>query len=556
MYENNEPILNNEHIEETVESSANETVNAKAESGEAGNGFVLVGEPTAPATEVQAAQMVEQHTTQPAQQAAAQTGVYSSVYASAEQTNNASNGCTQQPNQAGQGQYSSYTQQPNQAGQGQYSGYTQQNNYSAQGGQPYSAKDIQPRKKMGWGKRIAVLILCGLILGSSTAGAYFGVTYLVEKFTPAKGEQTAGTDLDVVEKIEKEPEISQAETIAPVQSGNVTVGVAYDVSPVVDNVMPAMVSIINNYTETVSSFFGQSYTQEGASSGSGIIIGETDTELLIATNYHVVEGSDSIEITFIDNTTANAYIKGTDPDMDLAVVSVTLDSLTAETKGSIAVASLGNSDELKLGQPVIAIGNALGYGQSVTTGVVSAIDRQISIEEGSTGSFIQTDAAINPGNSGGALLNMVGEVIGINSSKIGGSAIEGMGYAIPISAAEPIISDLSLQTTKIKVEEAERGYLGVEVADVTASNAQIYGMPQGVFIGRFTNDSAAQAGGMKVRDIIVGFDTFKISSYADLQEAMQYYAAGTTVTIEVMRVQDGEYISVLLEVTLGERPAQ
>jgi len=537
MYENNDPILNNNDPIDNAEKA----VQAEAHAANT-TGFVLVNDPAAgqsqnTGSQVQAQQNFEQ-TGQPqntASQAQAQQ-IYTEQ-ARAQQSFEQSN----QPQQ-GYGQ-------PIQSG-GVYSS------------QLYSARDIQPRKKMGWGKRIIVLALCGLLLGSTTAAAYFGVTQLIDRFAPAKEEPAAGDVPDIMEvPTPKEPEISRVESMSPVQSGgsasgNVTVGVAYDVSPVVENVMPAMVSIINNYTQTVNSFFGQSYTQEGASSGSGIIIGENDTELLIATNYHVVEGSDRIEITFIDGTTADAFIKGTNPDMDLAVVSVNLDSLTAETKAGIAVASLGNSDDLKLGQPVIAIGNALGYGQSVTTGVVSAVDREISIEEGSTGRFIQTDAAINPGNSGGALLNMAGEVIGINSNKIGGSAIEGMGYAIPISAAEPIISDLSLQTTKIKVPEAERGYLGVKIAEVTASDTQRYGMPQGVYIGEFTDDSPSKAGGMKLRDIIVGFDTFKVSSYADLQEAMQYFAAGTTVTIEVMRVQDGEYKSVLLEVTLGERPAQ
>ena len=512
MYENNDSVFNNQNIE-------NVSVN------------------TQPTEQTEAADKeATTDTQQQVQQPAAQTGVYSGGYSAMGQSS--------QDGTNGYGQ------------QGNFSGYAQQNPYSAQGNgnsQPYSAKDIQPRKKMGWGKRIAVLVLCGLILGSSTAGAYFGVTYLIDKFAPVREEVAASSEAEV---IDKEPEINLIEPMSPVQSGNVTVGVAYDVSPVVDRVMPAMVSIINNYTETISGFFGQSYTQEGASSGSGIIIGENETELLIATNYHVVEGNDALEITFIDGTVGQAHIKGTNPDMDLAVVSVALDSLTEETKNSIAVANLGNSDELKLGQPVIAIGNALGYGQSVTTGVVSAVDRQISIEEGSTGSFIQTDAAINPGNSGGALLNMNGQVIGINSNKIGGSAIEGMGYAIPISAAEPIISDLSLQTTKVKVDDAERGSLGVRVAEVTASENQRFGMPQGVYIGEFTENSPAQAGGMMIGDIIVGFDSFKISSYADLQEAMQYFAEGSTVSIEVMRVQDGRYASVMLEVTLGERLAE
>ena len=442
--------------------------------------------------------------------------------------------------------------------QGLYSGaYGQQVDTSAaneSGEQSFSARDIQPRKKTGWGKRIAILCLSGLLLGSCAAGAYLGIMHLTGNTTSQQSEEgnTQNSEKDVIEKV---PEISQVETLTPVLNGNVTVGVAYDVSPVVENVMPAMVSIVNNFTETYSTFFGQTYTQQGASSGSGIIIGENETEIVIATNYHVISGSDEIVITFADGSTATAYNKGSNPDMDLAVIAVQLESLTPETKSSIAVAQLGNSDELKLGQPVIAIGNALGYGQSVTTGVVSAIDRQISMEDGVTGSFIQTDAAINPGNSGGALLNMNGQVIGINSSKIGGSTIEGMGYAIPISAAEPIISDLSLESTKIKVDEAEQGYLGISIIEITASDAQRLRMPQGVLIGELVEGGAAQAAGLQPYDVIVGFGSFKVSSLADLQDAMQYYRAGDAVSVEVMRIQGNQYQSVTVEVTLGERPA-
>lgn len=462
--------------------------------------------------------------------------------------------------------------EPEQAGA--FSGYAQQTytqpdnarqTYTAQPVpevRPYSAKDIQPRKKMGLGKRIAVLCLSGLLLGGCAAGSYLGIMYVAERFGLGKQNVVDIENTTPSEVIVKDPEIQQVAPIAPVQPDKVEnlEGVLYystaDVSTVVENVMPAMVSVINKYTQTINSFFGQSYTQEGASSGSGIIIGENETELLLATNYHVVSGSDTIEIIFIDGTTAQAYIKGTNPDMDLAVVSVMLDSLSDETKSAIAVASLGDSEVLKMGQPVIAIGNALGYGQSVTTGVVSAVNREIEIEDGATGSFIQTDAAINPGNSGGALLNMQGQVIGINSSKIGGSTIEGMGFAIPIHAAEPIISDLSLQTTKIKVDAEDRGYLGVSIAEMSSSYAQMYGMPQGVLIAEVVKGSGAEQGGIRRYDIIVGFDSFKISSYSDLQEAMQYYAVGTTVSVEVMRLQNGEYQSVILEVTLGEKPAQ
>ncbi len=403
-------------------------------------------------------------------------------------------------------------------------------------------------KKRSWGSKVLILLLCGILLGSSGAAAYLGVLYVGKKVIGIDTtEPTTSEQIEVIEEIPTSDVIAEA---TPNNEGEVF----YDVTTVVENVMPAMVSIINNYTQEYSSFFGQSYTQQGASSGSGIIIGQNDKEILIATNYHVISGNDSLEITFIDTTTAEAYVKGTNPQMDLAVVSVALDSLSVETKASIAVATMGNSDSLKLGEAVIAIGNALGYGQSVTTGVVSAIDREISMEDGTTGNFIQTDAAINPGNSGGALLNVKGQVIGINSSKIGGTYVEGIGYAIPISAAEPIISDLSLLETKFKVNEEERGYLGISVDEISVDLFNRFNIPQGVFVTELQEGGGADLGGMKVNDIIIGFDSFQIESYDDLQEAMQYYKIGDTVPVEVMRMQNGTYESVTLQITLGVRP--
>ena len=415
--------------------------------------------------------------------------------------------------------------------------------------QKKAKKTHKKRNQNSWSKRVLVLLLCGILLGSSGAAAYLGVLYVGKNVLDI--EEGATTTTENVEIIE----IPQAGVIAPAPGDDGTgLGVvSYDVTTVVENVMPAMVSIINNYTETYSSFFGQSYTQQGASSGSGIIIGQNEAELLIATNYHVISGNDSLEITFIDGTKAAAYIKGTNPQMDLAVVSVVLTDLSVETRATIAVASMGNSDNLKLGESVIAIGNALGYGQSVTTGVVSAIDREVQAEDGTVGKFIQTDAAINPGNSGGALLNVRGEVIGINSSKIGGTYVEGIGYAIPISAAEPIISDLSLLETKMKVNPEERGYLGISIDEIDSETSRRFNIPQGVFVASVQKGSGADLGGMRVNDIIVKFDSFTIESYADLQEAMEYYKVGVTVPVEVMRIQNGSYESVTLQITLGAK---
>ena len=318
--------------------------------------------------------------------------------------------------------------------------------------------------------------------------------------------------------------------------------------------MPAMVSIVNNFTETAN-VFGQQYTQEEAASGSGIIVGKTDDELLIVSNNHVVESADTLTVTFIDGSEAQAQVKGLDSDMDLAVIAVSLNDLSDDTKNAITVATLGSSDDLKLGEPVIAIGNALGYGQSVTNGIVSALNREITLENGSTGTFIQTNAAINPGNSGGALLNMNGEVIGINSNKIGGTAVEGMGYAIPITSASPIIADLMERQTRTKVAEDEVGYIGISLKEVTSQISQMYNMPEGIYVVSVEEGSAAANAGIMKGDIITKFDGSSISSYSDLQKMLQYYAAGDSVTITVQRPQNGEYVSVELNLTLGSRPA-
>ena len=352
-------------------------------------------------------------------------------------------------------------------------------------------------------------------------------------------------------------EIASEATTESTQSAQLATNVTYvesDVSNVVEKVMPAMVSIVNNFTETAN-VFGQQYTQEEAASGSGIIVGKTDDELLIVSNNHVVESADTLTVTFIDGSEAQAQVKGLDSDMDLAVIAVSLNDLSDDTKNAITVATLGSSDDLKLGEPVIAIGNALGYGQSVTNGIVSALNREITLENGSTGTFIQTNAAINPGNSGGALLNMNGEVIGINSNKIGGTAVEGMGYAIPITSASPIIADLMERQTRTKVAEDEVGYIGISPQEVTSQISQMYNMPEGIYVVSVEEGSAAANAGIMKGDIITKFDGSSISSYSDLQKTLQYYAAGDSVTVTVQRPQNGEYVSIELNLTLGSRPA-
>ena len=432
---------------------------------------------------------------------------------------------------------------------GSANGYT---TYQMGGSTGNNTEPKKTKKHGGYFRKAVVSVSLGLFFGLF-AGIGF---YAVQQGT---GMLKTGTDTAVVDEVTSEAATESSQS-TPQLATNVTY-VESDVSDVVEKVMPAMVSIVNNFTETAN-VFGQQYTQEEAASGSGIIVGKTDDELLIVSNNHVVESADTLTVTFIDGSEAQAQVKGLDSDMDLAVIAVSLNDLSDDTKNAITVATLGSSDDLKLGEPVIAIGNALGYGQSVTNGIVSALNREITLENGSTGlengstgTFIQTNAAINPGNSGGALLNMNGEVIGINSNKIGGTAVEGMGYAIPITSASPIIADLMERQTRNKVAEDEVGYIGISLQEVTSQISQMYNMPEGIYVVSVEEGSAAANAGIMKGDIITKFDGSSISSYSDLQKMLQYYAAGDSATITVQRPQNGEYVSIELNLTLGSRPA-
>jgi serine protease Do len=318
-----------------------------------------------------------------------------------------------------------------------------------------------------------------------------------------------------------------------------------DVTAVVKAAMPCVVAITNEYT-SYDSWYGEVIDDEA--SASGIIIDQNDDELLIVTNYHVVEDNNSLIIQFIDDSEAEGYVKGASPDDDLAIVSVSLDDLSDETIDAVAIAALGDSDKLQVGEPAIAIGNSLGYGQSVTTGVISALNRNINESY-----LIQTDAAINPGNSGGALLNIKGEVIGINSSKIADYVIEGMGYAIPITTAKPIIDELVLKETRLKVKESERGFLGISGTDVTEDAMNRYGMPEGVFVSSVLDGSAAEKAGIIKGDIIISLDDEKVTLMTELQGILEYYEVGTKVKVVVMRQNNGEYVEKTINVTLGRR---
>ena len=453
--------------------------------------------------------------------------------------------------------------------------YDAANDYNNYGGTPSGSHDPdrKPRKeKSGFGKKLAAVVVLGLFFGVCAGIGFFSIGFATgntgkKEAVTVSEEQAVTPEIDDTEKStesleteetretvlqEPAPEISQSKPILS-ESGSVS-AVVTDVTGIVEQVMPAMVSILNNYTERTS-YFGQTYTQQEQASGSGIIIGENDTELLLVTNYHVIEQADSLEVTFVNEKTAEAVVKGTDESMDLAVIAIPLKELDRDTVDTIAIATLGDSDALSIGEPAIAIGNALGYGQSVTTGVISALNRMLESSDGSnSGPFIQTDAAINPGNSGGALLNIKGELIGINSNKIGGSRIEGMGYAIPISAAKPILSDLMSRETRFKVSDENRGYLGITGINITEVEAQMYGMPQGVYINQVLENAAAAKAGLKKGDIIVKIGEQDIKSMSDLKEELEYYEAGSEVTFAVMQMHDGGYASTQIRVVLGTKP--
>ncbi|MCI9333942.1 MAG: PDZ domain-containing protein [Lachnospiraceae bacterium] len=428
--------------------------------------------------------------------------------------------------------------------------------------------------KAGTGKKVAIATCCGLCFGIFAGLGFQAVDsatdFLKDKVQKTEGSAAGGStqaaeNTDAVQDSTEllysglsEEEVKAIEELINKQTVHTTVT---DVTEVVKQVMPSVVSVNNKYIERMT-FFGQDFSQEVGGSGSGIIVGKNDTELLLVTNYHVVESAEELTVQFVDGTQSQAQIKGLDADKDLAVIAVQLTDIEGDTMNQIAIAKLGSSEELTVGEPVIAIGNALGYGQSVTTGVISALDRAIQTtatqsqspvqnEDMEINTFIQTDAAINPGNSGGALLNSKGEVIGINSSKIGGSTIEGMGYAIPISDARPIIEDLMTKQTRLKVAEEDRGYLGITGVDVTSDSVQLYGLPRGVYVSSVTDGSGAAQAGLVRGDIITAINGEEVSSMVELKEELAYYAAGTTVELTIMQGSPTGYQAKTVSLTLG-----
>lgn len=443
---------------------------------------------------------------------------------------------------------------------------------------PEQQAPTRPRKKNTSAARIAkkagAIALSAVLFGGVASGTFLGVNYAAgyrnNASTAASSESASASS----QTTSSSSGLLKATT--PVSTGSTASSGSLDVSSVAESVMPSIVSITNKSVQEVQNYFsmfgygGQAQEVESTSVGSGIIIGKNDTELLIVTNNHVVEGADTLSASFIDNSVYEATIKGTDSDNDLAVIAVPLSSISDDTISQIAVAAVGDSDSLKVGEQVVAIGNALGYGQSVTTGIVSATDRTLSSSDSSdsnalisstvttkeTPTYIQTDAAINPGNSGGALLNSKGEVIGINEAKYADEKVEGVGYAIPISHAKDIIDDLKTRTTKVEVGEEEQGYLGIQIQNIDASMAKLYGMPEGVYVYKITEDSAAANSELKEKDIITKFDGETVRNYADLTKLLTYYKEGTTVNLTVQRLENGEYVEKEIPITLNARPQE
>lgn len=388
-------------------------------------------------------------------------------------------------------------------------------------------ENIVPKKKRKGGgnkffKKMLAIISLAVLFGAISGGTFLGVAYYGSDILGIETASTTETQIQA--------------TVVTSDSSTSKSSSTSDVATVASDVMPSIVSITNLSVQEVADFFGQSSTYESESVGSGIIVSETDTELLILTNNHVIEDNDTITVTFVNEDSVEAVVKGADADQDLAILAINLENISSDTLNAIKIATLGDSDSLLVGEDVIAIGNALGYGQSVTTGVVSAVDRTI---DGIDSTLIQTDAAINPGNSGGALLNSNGEVIGINTAKVDYDAVEGMGYAIPISEAMDTINELMNMETREVVDEENRGYIGIQGVSVTEDTATMYSMPIGVYIAEITEGGAAEAAGLTKSSIITAIDGYEVQTIEELIEVLSYYEIGEQVILTVQEVEAG-----------------
>ncbi len=474
-----------------------------------------------------------------------------------------------------QNSYQGNYQNPYQGnGYQQNQGYGQQtyqrNTYPGGGYHPQPKKQ-RPEKKPGGdsgiGKKFGLTITMALVFGLVASAVFQGANLLGNKYFHTQEESKPS--------LQSTPLVPQTDAAAG-SNTSTTAAISGSVASVAKSAMPSVVAITSVSVQEIPNFFGGMQKYQGIGSGSGVIVGENDEELLIATNNHVVSDANELSVCFIGDSVASAQqtkdslsqnneldmegavsarIKGTDPSNDLAVISVKKSDIPEDTMAQLQIAQIGDSDSLEVGDQVVAIGNALGYGQSVTSGWVSALNRTVAVDESNNAEMIQTDAAINPGNSGGALLNMQGQLIGINSAKEAANAVEGMGYAIPITSASPILDELMSRETRDKVEEGKSAYLGIQVANLTDEAIQMYNMPNGAFVAEVSEGSAAEAAGMKKGDIISKLDGQSVTSRDDLLEKLTYYAKGETVEIVINRADNGEYVAQTLTVTFDARPA-
>ena len=428
----------------------------------------------------------------------------------------------------------------------------QQNNRPEHGYRNEYRETVQaPRKKNSWARKAAGITAAAVLFGTVAGGVMTGVNYVGARLTgladitataPAETEGTTTAQVP--------------ETSAASNNGSTTaVSTVTDVSSIAEKAMPSLVAINDTMTVEQNNFFGMPQTYQAQSSGSGIIVGQNDTELLIATNNHVVSGATDMKVTFTDSTQVAAAVKGTDSATDLAIIAVKLSDIPSDTMSKIKVATLGNSDNVKVGQQVIAIGNALGYGQSLTVGYISALDREITDENGIQHTYIQTDAAINPGNSGGALLDLNGNVIGINAAKNASTEVEGMGFAIPISKAQEILNNLMTKKTREAVDESAQGYLGIQGTNIDANASKEYGMPVGIYVYKIVEGGAAANSDLKEKDIITKFDGQSVTNMEELKQMLTYYEGGSTVSLTVQSLVNGSYVEHEVQITLGTKPA-
>ena len=458
-------------------------------------------------------------------------GQYSCQYA-ADQGHPCQNGTSQQP-------------------EGATRMYNWQNENPGAASDPGKANPDRPahkekKRRSGMGRKVAGITAAALLFGTVSGGTMVGINMLAGSL----GQKEAYTQISPSEMPTEAPTTQAA--ITPSTRADAGTALALDVSDIVEQAMPSVVAINNTMLYEGNTWFGQRQQYEVPSSGSGIIVGKNDEELLIVTNNHVVEGSNTLSVTFIDEKSIDAIIKGTDPESDLAVVAVPLKDIPEDTMSQISIAKLGNSEELKVGQGVIAIGNALGYGQSTTVGYVSALDREVTTDGSTTRHLLQTDAAINPGNSGGALLNMKGEVIGINAAKYSRTDVEGIGYAIPVSQVQDIIDTLMIRRSKT-VEEGQEGYLGIQGLTVDESMVKQLDMPAGVFVYAIVDDGAAADSDLREKDIITKFDGQSVRSMASLQDLLKRYKAGESVDLTVQSLENGKYVERTVTITLGKK---